>query len=142
MIYLLVDLKIVLAIHPKGGEILSKSRLISRGRLSKFEVLWGALTRAGALNPGNTVYHGHVQWDPKKHLFHYIAQQKILFDTLDMLDRQYLINDSSEATKTLQTESAWSCATADAKHLVVMATHSAKGPFEWNNNMRHIYLCE
>ena len=45
MIYLLVDLKIVLALYPKGGEISSKSRLISRGRLSE----GGALTRTGAL---------------------------------------------------------------------------------------------
>ena len=35
------------------------------------------------------------------------------------MNRQYLINYSIESTKTLQTESTWSCAIADAKHLVV-----------------------
>ena len=45
MIYLLVDLKIVLALHPKGGKIWSKSRLIWRGRLSE----GGELTRTEAL---------------------------------------------------------------------------------------------
>ena len=28
------------------------------------------------------------------------------------------------------------------KNLVVKVTHSVPGPFWWNNNMRHIYLCE
>ena len=58
MIYLLVDVKIVLALHPsdqtrgwsEGGAYPRE------GRLSKFEVLWGALNWAGALNGGNTVY--------------------------------------------------------------------------------------
>ena len=45
------------------------------------------------------------------------------------INRQQLINYSLESTKTLQTESAWSCATADAKNLVVKITHSVPGPF-------------
>ena len=57
MIYLLVDLKIVLAPHPsnqnrgwsEGGAYPREGRLLEQGRLSKFEVLWGALNR------GNTV---------------------------------------------------------------------------------------
>ena len=65
MIYLLVDLKIALALHPsnqnqgwsEGGAYPrgGGARLREQGRLSKFEVLWGALNRAGALNRGNTV---------------------------------------------------------------------------------------
>ena len=39
-------------------------------------------------------------------------------------------------------ESTWSCATADAKHLVVKVTDSVPGPFQWNNNLCYIYLCE
>ena len=53
-----------------------------------------------------------------------------------------LFNFSLESTKTLQTESTWNCATANAKHLVVKVTHLVPGPFKWNNNMRHIYLCK
>ena len=45
------------------------------------------------------------------------------------MNRQQLINYSLESTKTLQTESTWSCATADTKHLVVKVTHSVPGPF-------------
>ena len=45
------------------------------------------------------------------------------------VDRQQLISYSSETTKTLQTESTWSCAAADAKHLVIKATHSVSDPF-------------
>ena len=48
MIYLLLDLKIVIG----SPSFWSKSRLIWRGRLSEE----GALTRAGALNRGNTVF--------------------------------------------------------------------------------------
>ena len=58
------------------------------------------------------------------------------------MNRQWLINYSSESTKTVQTESTWSCTTADAKHLVVKVTPSVLCPFSWNNNMHHIYLCE
>ena len=45
-------------------------------------------------------------------------------------------------TKTLQTENAWSCTTADAKHSVVKVTRSVPGAFKWNNIMRHIYPCD
>ena len=45
------------------------------------------------------------------------------------MNRQYLITYSLESTKTLQAESTWSCATADAKNLVVKVTHSVPGPF-------------
>ena len=38
------------------------------------------------------------------------------------MNRQKLINYSLELAKTLQTESTWSCATADAKNLVVKVT--------------------
>ena len=38
------------------------------------------------------------------------------------MNRQLLSNYSLESTKTLQTESTWSCATADAKHLVFKVT--------------------
>ena len=63
MIYLLVDLKIVLALHPsdqkprliRRGRLSEGGALTRTGRLSKFEVFWGALNRAGALNRGNTV---------------------------------------------------------------------------------------
>ena len=56
--------------------------------------------------------------------------------------RQWLISYSSGSTRTLQTASTWPYAAADAKHLVVKVTHSVPGPFQWNNNMPHIYLCE
>ena len=46
------------------------------------------------------------------------------------MNRQYFISYSLESTKTLQTESTWSCATADAKHLVVMVTDSVPDPFK------------
>ena len=45
------------------------------------------------------------------------------------MNRQKLINYSSESIKTLQTESTWSCATANARHLVVKVTQSVPGPF-------------
>ena len=45
------------------------------------------------------------------------------------MNRHLLINYSSESTETLQTESRWSCATADAKTLVVKVTHSVPGHF-------------
>ena len=38
-------------------------------------------------------------------------------------------SNSLESTKTLQTESTWSCATADAKKLVLKVTHSVPVPF-------------
>ena len=47
----------------------------------------------------------------------------------EKMNRQQLINYLSESTKTLQTESTWFCATADAKHLVVKVTDSVPGPF-------------
>ena len=59
---------------------------------------------------------------------------------------------SLESTKTLQTESTWSCATADAKKLVVKVTHSVPGLFNKVimtsaifisvNAFQHILLCE
>ena len=57
-------LKIVLALHPfdqnrgwsEGGTYPREGRKLEQGRLSKFEVLWWALNRAGALSRGNTVY--------------------------------------------------------------------------------------
>ena len=45
------------------------------------------------------------------------------------MNRHYLINYSLESTKTLQTESTWSCATADAKNLFVKVTDLVPGPF-------------
>ena len=45
------------------------------------------------------------------------------------MNRQWLINYSLESAKTLQTESTWSCATADAKKLVDKVTHSVPDPF-------------
>ena len=41
-----------------------------------------------------------------------------------------VINYSSESTKILQTESTWSCATADARHLVFQVAHSLSGTFK------------
>ena len=35
----------------------------------------------------------------------------------------------SEQSETFQTESAWHCTTADAKHLIFKVTHSVPGPF-------------
>ena len=77
MIYLLVDLKIVLALHPSDPNWGWSERVAypRAGRLSKFEVLWegggggggalnraGALTRVGAPNRGNTVFViGNIQ---------------------------------------------------------------------------------
>ena len=45
------------------------------------------------------------------------------------MNRQQLISYSLESTKTLQTESTWNCAIADAKNLVVKVTHSVPGFF-------------
>ena len=42
---------------------------------------------------------------------------------------RYIYLYSLESTKPLQAESTWSCATADAKNLVVKVTHSVTGPF-------------
>ena len=43
MIYLLVDLKIVLALHPSDQNRVCSEGALIRGRgLSKFEVLWGS----------------------------------------------------------------------------------------------------
>ena len=47
----------------------------------------------------------------------------------EKMNRQKLINYLSESTKTFQTESTWSCVSADAKHLVVKVTHSIPGSF-------------
>ena len=60
MIYLLVDLKIVLALYPKCGEIWSKFRLILRGHLSQGGGLtWtGVLTWTGASIKSWSVIYG------------------------------------------------------------------------------------
>ena len=60
MIYLLVDLKIVLALHPseadlKGALIRGRGANSNRGAYQNLKSYGGTLTRAGALNRGNTV---------------------------------------------------------------------------------------
>ena len=59
MIYLLVDLKIVLALHPsdqnRGWS--ERGTYPREGRLSKFEVFWGALNRGN-----NSKSPDHVLW--------------------------------------------------------------------------------
>ena len=47
----------------------------------------------------------------------------------EKMNKQLLINYSSESIKALQRERTWSCTTADAKNLVVRVTHSVPGPF-------------
>ena len=69
MIYFLVDLNIFLALHPSDqNRGRSEGGAYPReGRLSKFEVLWGALNRAGALTPAGPLNRGNTAYQFKSH---------------------------------------------------------------------------